>query len=112
MNRNQLSPNDNSTGKLNQCQIVDILFFITHKKFSKAIHVRMKHLDNPSTSLIVWILFLLLLLFSAGNNVRFIVPVGYSILLSCVASIKTKVLLVFLCHFGTSNHYIVQSVFQ
>ena len=112
MNRNQFAPNDNSTSKMNQCKIVVSLLFISHQKFSKAIHVRMKHLDNPSARLKVRILFLLLFLFSSRNDVWFIVTIGDSVLLSCVAGIKTKILRMFFCYFGASKHYIVQCVFQ
>ena len=95
MNRNQLAPNDNSTSKLNQSKIVVSLLFIAHQKFSKAIHMRMKHLNNPSARLKVWILFLLFFLFPSRNNVGFIVTDSDSFLLSCVASIKTKILRMF-----------------
>lgn len=112
MNRNQLAPNDNSTSKLNQSKIVVSLLFIAHQKFSKAIHMRMKHLNNPSARLKVWILFLLFFLFPARNNVGLIMTIGDGFLLSCIASIKAKILRMFLCYFRTSNHYIIERVFQ
>ena len=112
MNRNQLAPNDNSTSKLNQSKIVVSLLFIAHQKFSKAIHVRMKHLDNPSARLKVWILFLLFFLFPSRNNVRFIVTTSDGFLLSCVAGIKAEILRIFFCYFWASNHDIVQCIFQ
>ena len=112
MNRKQLAPNDDSTSKMNQCKIVVSLLFISHQKFSKAIHVRMKHLDNPSARLKVWILFLLFFLFPSRNNVRFIVTTSDGFLLPCVTSIKTKILRMFFCYVWANKHYIVQCVFQ
>ena len=112
MNRKQFAPNDNSTSKMNQCKIVVSLLFISHQKFSKAIHVRMEHLDTPSARLKVWILFLLFFLFPSRNNVRFIVTTCDSFLLSCVAGIKAKILRMFFCYFRASKHDTVQCVFQ
>ncbi len=112
MNRDELAPNDNGTSKMNQSKIIVSFLFISHQKFSKAIHVRMKHLDNPSACLKVWILFLLFFLFPSRNNVRFIVTIGDGFLLSCVAGIKAKILRMFFCYFRASKHDIVQCVFQ
>ena len=112
MNRNQLAPNDNSTSKLNQSKIVVSLLFIAHEKFSKAVHMGMKYLDNPSAGLKVWILFLLFFLFPARNNVGYIVAIGDGFLLSCVAGIKAEILRIFFCYFWASNHDIVQCIFQ
>ena len=97
---------------MNQSKIIVRLLFITHQKFSKAIQMRMKHLDNPSACLKVRIVFLLFFLFTSGDNVRFIVTIGDSFLLSCVAGIKAKILRMLFGYFRTSEHDIVQCVFQ
>ena len=112
MNRKELAPNDDGTSKMNESKIVVSLLFIAHEKFSKAVHMGMKYLDNPSAGLKVWILFLLFFLFPARNNVGYIVAIGDGFLLSCIASIKAKILGMFLCYFRTSNHYIIERVFQ
>ena len=112
MNRDELAPNDNSTSKVNESKIIVSLLFISNQKFSKAIHVRMKHLDNPSACLKVWIFFLLFFLFSSRNNVRLIVTIGDGFLLSCVAGIKAEILRIFFSYFWASNHDIVQCIFQ
>ena len=112
MNRKELAPNDDGTSKMNESKIVVSLLFIAHEKFSKTVHVRMKQLDDPSARLKVWVLFLLFFLFPARNNVGLIMTIGDGFLLSCIASIKAKILRMFLCYFRTSNHYIIERVFQ
>ena len=112
MNRKELAPNDDSTSKMNESKIVVSLLFIAHEKFSKAVHMRMKHFDNPSAGFKVWILFLLFFLFPSRNNVGLIMTIGDGFLLSCIASIKAKILGMFFCYFWASNHYIIERVFQ
>ena len=112
MNRKELAPNDDGTSKMNESKIVVSLLFIAHEKFSKTVHVRMKQLDDPSARLKVWVLFLLFFLFPSRNNVGLIMTIGDGFLLSCIASIKAKILGMFFCYFWASNHYIIERVFQ
>lgn len=112
MNRKELAPNDDGTSKMNEGKIVVSLLFIAHEKFSKTVHVRMKQLDDPSARLKVWVLFLLFFLFPSRNNVGLIMTIGDGFLLSCIASIKAKILGMFFCYFWASNHYIIERVFQ
>lgn len=112
MNRNQLTPNDNRAGELNQGKIIALLLLIAHQQFSEAVHMRMKHLDNPSACFKVRIFLFCFLFFSTGHNVRLIVVGGHDILLSRVTSVKAKILRTLLCHFRACNHNAVQSIRQ
>ena len=112
MNRNQLTPNDNRAGELNQGKIIAHLLLIAHQQFSEAVHMRMKHLDNPSACFKVRIFLFCFLFFSTGHNVRLIVVGGHDILLSRVTGIKAKILRMLLCHFRACNHNAVQSIRQ
>ena len=92
MNVNEFTPDNNSTCKLKEGDVVDSLLFITNQEFAEAVEKRVSHLNNPAACMKVWIAFQLLLLLATRPNVRNIIPLLHCFSSASIACIQAQIL--------------------
>lgn len=112
MNRDQLTPNNNSTGELNQGQVVGRLLFVTNQEFTKAVHKRMHHFYNPAAGSKTGVMLQHLLFLPTRADVRDVISAFHLVLMASITRIHTKVLRFSLTGFGTFDHQTVKRIFQ
>lgn len=69
MDAQEFTPDNGSTGKLQQGHVVGGFLFITDQKFAESIEKRVCNLDDPATGAEVGVAFQLLFLLAAWPNV-------------------------------------------
>jgi hypothetical protein len=72
MDRDEVSPDNNGTGKLYQCLIVFRFFLILHQQYPEPIHPRMAHFHYPPPWFIQRISLLLGFFFPSSTDARLI----------------------------------------
>jgi hypothetical protein len=70
MNRNDLTLDDNGTGKMQQCQIIALLLFIPYHQFPEPVQLGMAYLNYPPPRLELRVPLLFLPLFPTPAYMR------------------------------------------
>ena len=68
MNRNELEPDNDSTGKLQQSHVIDSLLFKANEKFAEAIEKGVRDLNAPAACVEVRVALQLLFLLAWGGG--------------------------------------------
>ena len=112
MNLNELTPDNNSAGKLEQGHVVGSFLFITNQEFAETIEKRVCNLNNPASCAKVRVAFQLFLFLTAGPNMRNIIPLFNRFPAAGITRVQTQILRVLLIRFWTRHYNVIQSFRQ
>lgn len=104
MNGNEFTPDNHSTGKLDQRHIIGGFLFIANQKFAEAVEERVSHLDNPAACAKVRVALQLFLLLTTGADMWNIIALFNRISAAGIACVQAQILRMLLVRLRT-QHY-------
>ncbi len=111
MNRNELAPDNDSTGKLQQSHVIDSLLFKADEKFAETIEKGVRDLNAPAACVEVRVALQLLFLLAWGADMWSITALFYRISTASIARVQAQILWMLLIRFWARHYHVIQSFF-
>lgn len=112
INGDELTPDNNTAGKLNQSHVVGGFLFIANQKFAETVEKRVRHLKNPAACMKVGVAFRLLLFLAAGPDMWNIIALFNRLTAASIACVQAQILRMYLIRLRTQHYDMIEHFFQ